>query len=174
MKKVFFILIAAIFLLSFSACEHSVDYTRGGFAIYMFADSRVAAFEAAQQPLNALNLAQSPIISVDDIDYYKWRDHIFSLKPSARDKLKSIAKRLRLYGRPFVVVANNERIYLGAFWAAFFSSIPSFPQIDVTLLPTDATVSTLGIAKAWIENEPDLRNDPRIYTALKSAGVLIE
>jgi hypothetical protein len=174
MKKVFFILFAAIFFLSFSRCEHSVDYARGEFAIYLLADSTLTAVEAAHEPLDALMLSQSPIISIDDIANYEWSDHVFSLKSG--HELKGLDKRrLSVHGIPFVVVANNERIYLGAFWTSFSSYAPDFPHINLGFAVFFAPISgELRIEKGWVASEPDLRNDPRIYRALQSAGILIE
>jgi hypothetical protein len=127
-----------------------------------------------QKPLHTLTLLQSPIISIDDIAYYKWSDHVFSLKSG--HELKSLDKRrLGVHGIPFVVVANNERIYLGAFWTSFSSYAPDFPYINLGFAVFFAPISgEFRIEKRWIDGEPDLRSDPRIYKALQSAGILIE
>ncbi len=146
-----------------------------GFAIYTLADSTITATEAAQKSINSLGLQNEPIIADEDLDYYKWSDHSFSLKSNANERVRQLAKsRPTVFGIPFVVVAKKERIYLGAFWYAFSSVAPFFPTIDVTcfMLKGDST-TVLKIEKSWIENQPDVRNDDRIYQALKKAGVLI-
>ena len=175
MKTVFVTLVVAFFFLSFGGCEHSVDYTQGEFGIYPLADSTVTAGEAMQQPLDAVILSQSPIISVDDITYYKWSDHSFALKPAADFGLRILLRRRQtVQGIPFIVIANDERIYLGAFWFAYSSIAPFCPYIEGDFAIFEGPLAPLLIEKSWIDSQPDMRNDQRIYRALKSAGVLIE
>jgi len=72
-------------------------------------------------------------------------------------------------GTPFLVKAENQRIYAGAFWSLTSSAIPDFPTICVI-------DKTLKIFQRYpIENTNDSSdpiNDARIYKALKKTGKL--
>jgi hypothetical protein len=176
MKKII-VFIAIIFLIG--SCKNEKTPLKPGlyegFAIYILADSTITATDAAQKLIDSLILVDEPIITDEDLEYYKWSDHNFSLKSDANSKIREIAiSRQSVFGIPFVVMAKKERIYLGAFWYAFSSVAPTFPTIDVTnyiLKDYDSTV--LKIEKSWIEDQPDMRADSRIYQALQEAGVLI-
>ena len=146
-----------------------------GFAIYILADSTITATDATQQSNNSLILADAPIITDDDLNYYKWSDHSLSLKSEANERIREIAKsRQTVFGIPFIVMAKKERIYLGAFWYLFSSVAPVFPTVDVTgYVLKDYNSNVLRIEKSWIEDQPDMRGDSRIYEALVEAGVLI-
>jgi hypothetical protein len=175
MKNVFVAFVIAVIALSFFKCEHSVDYAPGEFAIHLLNDSNMTAVEAVKQPLDELALSQKYFISVHDLNFYRWSDHSFSLKPEAENRLRILAKsRQTVFGIPFAVVVDNERIYLGAFWYAFSSVAPTFPHIEATFALLNRPLPALTIQKSWIEGQRDMRADQRIYKALRSAGVLIE
>jgi len=146
-----------------------------GFAIYTLSDSTITATDAAQKLIDSLILADEPIITDEDLEYYKWSEHAFSLKSKANEKIRDIAKsRQTVFGIPFIVMAKKERIYLGAFWYAFSSIAPAFPTVDITnYVLKDYDSNVLIIEKSWIEDQPDKRGDSRIYQALQEAGVII-
>lgn len=176
MKK----LITIIFvILLFSNCTGDKNPIKTGeyegFAIYTLADSTITAVDVAQKLINSLILADEPIITGEDLNYYKWSEHTLSLKSEANEKIRKMAKSQQtVFGVPFIVMAKNERIYLGAFWYVFSSVAPSFPTIEISgyvLKNYDSNVLT--IEKSWVEEQPDMRGDSRIYQALLKAGVLI-
>ncbi len=173
MKNLFIPLIIAILVLSCSKDKNPVfDYTQG-FAFYLLADSTVTAVDAEKQPIGNLDLSEVPIISITDIISYKWDDHSFSLTSEAAGRLEPIVNsRATVFGIPFVVAVDEERIYLGAFWYLYSSVTPSFPHINVTGFSSDTSPITLKIERSWIEQEPDERDDQRIYRVLEGAGVL--
>ncbi|MDZ7401149.1 MAG: hypothetical protein ONB37_13385 [candidate division KSB1 bacterium] len=176
MKKLF-VCFAIISVISF--CRNEKNPVKpglyDGFAIYTLADSTVTATDAAQKPLDLLSLADKPLVEDSDLEYYQWSDHTFSLRSEANERVRQLAKsRPTVFGIPFIVMANKERIYLGAFWYAFSSVAPFFPTIEVTgYMLQDYGSTVLKIKKSWVEGQPDVRNDARIYQALKKAGVLI-
>lgn len=176
MKKIF-VCIAIISGIVFCRNEKNpvMPGLYDGFAIYTLVDSTVTATEAAQKSINSLALQDVPIIADNDLNYYKWSDHSLSLKSEANERIKQLATtQPTVFGIPFVVTANKERIYLGAFWYAFSSVAPFFPTIEVTgYMLQDHGATVLKIEKSWIENQPDLRGDGRIYQALKTAGVMM-
>ena len=145
-----------------------------GFAIYILADSTITATDATQQSNNYLILADEPLITDEDLNYYKWAEHSLSLKSEANERIRTIAKnRQTVFGIPFIVIAKKERIYLGAFWYAFSSVAPSFPTVEITgYVLKDYNSNVLRIEKSWIEDQPDVRGDTRIYQVLQEAGVL--
>ncbi len=168
-----------IFMFSIFYCERDKSPLKpsatGDFAIYLLADRTLSAVDAAKESLEALSLVGDPIISTSDLAYYKWSTHSFTLKLLAEARLRTCAKsRQSTFGIPFIVVVKDERIYLGGLWYSFSSYAPDFPTIDVTdyVLKEEKSI-TLTIEKAWWGDQPDKRNDPRIYQALKASGVLI-
>lgn len=146
-----------------------------GFAIYTLSDSTITAIDAAQKLIDSLILADEPLITDEDLNYYKWNEHSLSLKSEANEKIRKIAKsRQTVFGIPFIVMAKKERIYLGAFWFAFSSLAPTFPTIEVSgYVLKNYNSNVLIIEKSWIEDQPDMRADPRIYQVLQEAGILI-
>jgi hypothetical protein len=106
----------------------------------------------------------------DGMTAYSWPHHAFRVTPETLLRLKTLEQRPYMsQGRPFVMVAGGERIYLGAFWYAYSSLAPTVPHIQVAPL-------SLNIARAWAipESTADVREDPRIYGLLKAAGILEE
>ncbi|MCB0283418.1 MAG: hypothetical protein KDF60_12620 [Calditrichaeota bacterium] len=167
MKKIFGLL-SVIWLTS--CMFPSSNISEGDeFAMYLLQDSTLGANDAFSQTLENLGLKDSPIITDKDLEYYNWGEHSFELKNSAvraafeNFKLRSGSTR----GVPFVVCVGDERIYLGTFWWAYSSSMP--PPCAVIEL-----ISPLPYKIRLANGATDKRNDPRIYTALKNAGVLIE
>jgi hypothetical protein len=126
--------------------------------------------DAAKLGLDSLSLAEPAFLTSDGITAYSWAHHAFRVTPEALLRLKALEQRPYMsQGRPFVMVAGGERIYLGAFWYAYSSLAPTVPHIQVAPL-------SLNIARAWAipESTADVREDPRIYRLLKAAGILEE
>jgi hypothetical protein len=77
-------------------------------------------------------------------------------------------------GTPFVVVANNERVYLGAFVTGLSSMSFAVPIIEVdrrtsvTNEPPDTLIIERAYPQASFGVGPDPRGDPRIKKALIS------
>jgi hypothetical protein len=99
---------------------------------------------------------------------YYWPTHTFTVHPNL-DTLFSHMRKLpgKSGGVPFVVVAEKSRIYQGAFWWAYSSSLPG-AYIMISL------PSPYAIQFDSLSSLPDLRGDQRIYNSLKAAGVLVE
>ncbi len=77
-----------------------------------------------------------------------------------------------LSGLPFVIIADDKRVYLGTFWSLLSSSVPSVPAI--TIFPPEIQKNVIRIQyPSKIFNSPS-QSDPRsnqlIYDALKSVG----
>ena len=90
-------------------------------------------------PLASIPLESEPLISEHDLIDYDFNKHILKLTPEGFQKMEKIRAPGVSYGRPFVVVAEGVRHYMGVFWS-MASSIPtSFPNIPTPVTAYDDT-----------------------------------
>lgn len=177
MKSILFILLIFTMCLNCSGDGGLFHPTSSDqFSIYLLTDLSIKAGEISEKPLNELVLKDEAIITSEDLNFYKWKDHSFSLQSQTEGELKSIIQMYQsTSGIPFIVAVGDQRIYLGSFWFAYSSSIPVFPHIEsIELLTSNKPGIVLKIEKSWLESGDDKRNDLRIYTALKAASILQE
>ena len=114
-----------------------------------------------------LTLSERPAISETDIISYVWTNHAMKVTPEAWGRVPQPGTR----GVPFVVVADGERIYMGAFWTTLSSSLSSRPYIDVLPLGHSQEPVTLYIRPGFSRSlEPDPRSDLRIKRTLTALG----
>lgn len=143
------------------------------FAIFIVRGVRTA--DAIKSELIDLPLEPQPLFTDKDLKSYKWKEHKLELRKDY-DLNKSLEK-VPLDGLPFVVMANDKRIYLGAFWSPLSSSTSSVPWIMV-MPPTIPQQNKLTIQAGYPDklNRPqiDPRNNQIVYDALKSAGKIKE
>lgn len=146
------------------------------FGIYLTAepvDRRITAY--GKGDWSRIRLSESPVISATDIISYDFTNHSMRLRPEALAKIS----RPPVEGTPFVVVANAERIYLGAFTTIESSMLFAVPSImvDRRMLVTNQPSDTLVIERAYPSPSfgvgPDPRVDRRIRTALSALHKLI-
>jgi hypothetical protein len=135
------------------------------FEIYLLADDSITIRDLPDMTLDEFVLAAYPIISLDDIITYEWPIHLVHLKKTVESKMTDLSKPEILNDRPFIVLVNGERIYMGAIWPAFYSTMCRYPHI---VLPS---LNPYHIMHG-VERE-DKRKDIRIYTVLKNAGKLV-
>ncbi len=158
-------------LLAVLSCKDSgtTHSPVGSFAIYRLLDTTITTVTALGIPVDSLVLAYEPTISATDLRAYYWASHTFVPRPALQSALEQMAhlpgKQL---GVPFVVTVGEQRIYLGSFYWAYSSYLPTVPRIE--LLTTGSYV----IAAPPLSSDPDRRGDPRIRESLKEAGILIE
>jgi hypothetical protein len=157
-------------LLSFLmlvGCSSATDpISSPGFALYRLQDTKIAASQIWNQPLESMTLASSPFLTMQEMISYDWKTHTMTVTGTADSQFVQLARTLGpVGGIPFVVVVGTERIYLGAFWYPHSSLIPQVPFIDILAAPHQI---------CRCPNGADARTDSRIYQALKRAGVLIE
>ena len=166
MLKLF--VLCVILLPSLGNAQINTDYSSTEFEIYLLKDSLVTAVQAKNLPLDSLELASKPFLSARDIKVYHWSTHQFDLHTRGDSVFQRMSvERYSSVGVPFVVVVGKQRIYLGAFWWPFLSSVP--PVTFITLSTPHPSLSPCPICR-----QPDLRSDPRIHDALYDAGVLVE
>jgi hypothetical protein len=130
-------------------------------------------------PLNELNLIEEPFLTNVDITNYKWSTHYITFPISVHNKLKNLGNLLH---RVFVVVAEGERIYWGLFMDDADSGgcqnpvirlLPRHPDGRNTI-PESSIIDRAYPEYFGPQNDPDIRNDIRIYNALKKACILLE
>jgi hypothetical protein len=159
------VLVASLFL---AACLLPDETADRDFAVYLLMDSTTTASEAYSETIESLVLANSPFVTVHDLDSYVWSTHAFALRENARNTFETFRlTRWITSGVPFVVAVGQERIYVGTFWWALSSSMP----------PPCAVIDATGPLPHRIElanGASDKRGDSRIYVSLKTAGVLRE
>jgi hypothetical protein len=117
-------------------------------------------------------LAKIPLISDKDIDSYDWKTHTLGVE-------RSVIRRIRtplVWGTPFVVVADGEPVYVGAFYTGLSSQ--SCP-VPVIMTDYPSRTNTLVIDRAYPgatpeQRENDPRSDSRIKNALQALGKLKE
>ena len=137
-------------------------------------------FDAARPenyPLDGLILDETPLLTDEDIEFYDWKTLQLHLKPGVADRLPQVYKPPIVFGVPFVVIANGQRIYLGAFWTGVSSYLPNMPTINLdpweTLDLPDNVVS-IGMTQVLEKGEkptyPML--DKEVAFALDSVGKL--
>jgi hypothetical protein len=128
------------------------------------------AHQAWNTNIDSLELASLPLLTVQDLKSYSWSTHTFVLQL----RLDSVFKAMgRLGGKssgvPFIVTIGQQRIYLGAFWWAYSSSLPEGTYI---MMPSESTY-TLSYPNQFA-TQPDKRADQRIHDALNAVGVLVK
>jgi len=107
-----------------------------------------------------------PLITLDDIEWYDWDEHMIELTDRGRDRLAGQEVR-----QPFVVTVQGERVYGGVFWSGFMSQI-------VTGITFDLAGVQSGDNMLWVSyvdrgGDPvDLRDDSRVRGILEAAGKL--
>ncbi|MBP7460780.1 MAG: hypothetical protein KBA26_05790 [Candidatus Delongbacteria bacterium] len=127
MNKVIIVRTLLLILIILSACNkipflsHDDDDDAHRFAIYFLKDDTLKIKHVINQDINDLELASSPWISDQDIRYYDWSSHCIYLKkdktsiiPGWKNKLTKAFPEEWSY-KPFVVVANGTKCYMGYF-----------------------------------------------------------
>jgi hypothetical protein len=160
-------LLAFLALYSIGHCE-----TTNSFRIYLTDDLAVhRILREGKGDLSQLHLSEPPLISETDIISYDFSNHVITLKPEARARFPKSAP---VYGNPFVVVADGQRVYLGGLTTCVSSISFGFPNImvDRWYLVHNQPANILVIDRAYPSPSfaigPDPRGDPRIKSALKA------
>jgi len=152
------------------SCKSSSTQPSTGhsFALYFLSDTTLTARDALAQPIDHLVLAGTPFLTAADMQTYTWPTHSFTLTDAMSSTWQNFQ---RLYGKsagvPFVATVNGTKIYEGTFWWAYSSMMPPDCAVIQVIWPAPYVISKPA-------NAEDMRSDPRIYQALKDAGVLVE
>ncbi|MBL7813962.1 MAG: hypothetical protein JNL70_03070 [Saprospiraceae bacterium] len=104
-----------------------------------------------------------PFIADSSIVSYERSDFLFTLTPTAAQKVRDNIKK------DYVLKVDNDTIYEGTFWIDYLSSLPN-KLVAASIAPT------AGEMRMWLFNhkasDPDPRNDTRLIRALRSADKL--
>jgi hypothetical protein len=140
-----------------------------GFAIYLTSED----IPPAQMPaLSHIDIAEQPVIAMNDIIAYNAETHEITLTANAFDRIYSLEVPVR--GKSFVVCIDREPIYWGAFWTPI-SSI-SFDGVTIwkPLGSQDPKIIKLELgypSSSFYEGE-DPRNNAEVMKSLEQAGKL--
>jgi len=170
-KDLFTIIAYTILSIIFISCGDSDDTEyQDRFALYLLKNDTVTTIDVQDSVLADIELKDMPSITYDDIIAYQKEDHKVYLNEYFSRFFVGDTLRIFSYyfGKPFVLIANDERIYLGSFISGLSSWAPDTPQIlDYAI---DNSEKSFIIFGAPIYNEStfvDVRNDKRIFKALK-------
>ena len=162
----YLISIINLLLLTYLSCSNPVkeEDKNGGVNIYFLQDENLNFTAAMEQPLSKLTLKDEAWISSDDIERYDWSAHLIYLKEDMQISHEGIS----VFGKPFLVIANGERCYVGALWAGYSSLRPSGPVIWVApgFYPDDIVRISFEACDSQGQKIQDTRNDLRIKEAL--------
>ena len=169
-KNLGIIALFSIVLLSFlfSACS-SPESGKEGFAIYLTRDN-IPVDKMEMQ--SHIEIAKTPLISGNDIEFYDWDKHEFELTTKAWGELNSL--KVPTNGTAFVVCVDKAPVYWGAFWNPVSSQ--SFSGVTI-LVPSISVVDdmvriVLGYPSSSFFRGEDPRSNQEIMASLKAAGKL--
>jgi hypothetical protein len=172
MKYTIILLIIIAGLLTVS-CENVTGVKKTDFAIYTLKNTEQSLSEVAGQAVEEVPIAKEPVIHIHELHNYDWNHHAMTLAPRVGEMLEGMVHPdSSTNEHPFVLMAGGERIYMGAFMPAWSSLKPNMPHIILTSTLKDS-IFTLTIHSS-AERNGDVREDMRIYEALKAAGKLVE
>jgi len=145
----------------------------GGFSIYLLADE-MPATELSMFDLDDLELQEKPIVSTIDVVAYDSETHEIELTAGAYERIQRLfTLPVKVFGMPFVVTVDADRIYAGGFWTP--ASSVSFDGV-VICQPWDPDERVIRIALGYPAPEAftgeDPRSDPRVLESLEAAGKL--
>jgi hypothetical protein len=170
MKKVFAsVLIASLLLISLTVGGCSSPEAPEGFSIYLTSDNTPVSELPA---LNQIELADQPIIAIDDIVSYNQETHEIELTADAYERVNEL--NIPTSCMAFVACVDSQPVYWGAFWAPYSSQ--SFDGV-IILIPSlsldgDLIQITLGYPGPGFYSGEDPRSDPEILQSLEQAGKL--
>jgi hypothetical protein len=174
MKKVFAsALIASLLLipLSASGCSSPTGgfASPDGFSIYLTRENTPVSEMPA---LSQIELADQPLITIDDIISYNQETHEIELTADAYERVMELSIRTPI--KAFVVCVDSQPIYWGAFWVSWSSQFFEGVKIMLPLLSSEEHLIqlTLGYPATDLYNGEDPRSDPVILQSLEQAGKL--
>jgi hypothetical protein len=140
-----------------------------GFAIFLTKGD----IPPAQMPtLSHVDIAEQPVIAMNDIITYNAKTHEITLTAKAFDRISSLEVPVR--GKSFMVCVDMKPIYWGAFWTPI-SSI-SFDGVTIwkPLSSQDPKVIKLelGYPSPSFYKGEDPRNNAEVMKSLEQAGKL--
>ncbi len=161
---------AAIIIGAFIPLSGCSAPNQEGFAIYLTKDD----IPPAQMPaLSHVDLAEQPVIAMNDIVTYNTQTHELKLTTTAFERIVNLEVPVR--GKSFMVCVDKKPIYAGAFWTPISSM--SFDGVTIwkpfpSQEPRVVTLA-LGYPSSSFYGGEDPRNNTEVIKALQQAGKLI-
>jgi hypothetical protein len=155
--KIKLVLLMVIFISITKGQEASVK-------IYFLKDPNLSIQRASKLDIKELNLETVPWLTNDDIQFYDYSTHCIYLKADASKFIKPPLK-------PFVVIANTKRGYIGEFFSfhTISSHVPELPYIVTNYdYPKDVIRISEPIKFMVNWDSTDVRNDDSLKAALIS------
>lgn len=141
------------------------------FSIVLLEDPLLYTPDVVDIPLDALTLDDSPVVVLANLEYYSQSTHTLHWESWVTDSLRANLPAVPVYGLPFVVMADDEPIYLGSFVTSLSSESFDHPVIVLEDM-TDSSATIASGYPAGSPSNPDPRADPRILEVLSEAGKL--
>jgi len=118
-------------------------------------------------------LESRPLLTEQDLASYDWQTHALTLTESAKKKISDL--KVGVSGKQFVIVADRQRCYQGAFWTGLSSISHDHPVIEVDNFNADGKGLVVEIQRAYPTAKfaaagDDPRPDPRILCMLTALG----
>jgi hypothetical protein len=155
-----------------ASCSPAASTQQGeGFAIYL---TREDIPPSHMEALSHVNLADLPVIGIDDVIAYNAQTHELKLN---QDAFKLISQlEVPTSGKSFLVCVDKNPVYWGAFWTPISSQ--SFDGVTIwkpfSLSPPYIVTLELGYPSSSFYGGEDPRNEPGIISAFERAGKLIK
>ena len=123
------------------------------------------------EPLYAWILDAEPLLGLSHIGWYSSDHHVHWGVLMGKKALLNRVGQVGTQGVPFVVEADGQRIYLGAFYSLVSSQSFAGPMILVEGI--DDAGFAIGPSYPAAAAGADVRGDPRILKVLGEAGKLL-
>jgi hypothetical protein len=173
MKKNRYLILLIVMLLGVALLSGCGRKKEPDFAIFL-ALTEMTAEDVLAVPPDDLTLSDTAVLTMEDVVSYDPGAYELTLTEDAVGRIRQMG--VPMGGLPFVVVAQGERVYTGAFWTPVSSL--SYPGTAAMLsLEEDAVTLRFDLgypASPELFEGVDLRNDERILKAFSKAEKLNE
>jgi hypothetical protein len=115
--------------------------------------------------LENIELAKTPLLTDADIVLYEWEEHTIFFSDEGFKKLPA-SRQVGVSGMPFVVVVDDKRCYLGAFWTGVSSLTHPNPVIDVLRAENNSVTIQRAYPSGQFGKGDDPRPDKRLLKTL--------
>jgi hypothetical protein len=172
-NRLAFVIVASLLLVPlFLGCSSTAGGE--GFAIYLTRDNIPPS---QMEALSHVDLADQPVISINDIVEYNWATHEIELTPDAYQRLD--AMHFPTNGTSFLVCVDHYPVYWGAFWSSYSSQ--SFNGVTIITSPffheSEGAPNTIQISLGYpspsFHQGVDPRSNQQIMDSLVKTGKLV-
>lgn len=163
--------IIGVIFISGGCASQEVTPKEEGFAIYL---TKNDIPPPGMPALSHVDIAEYPVISMDDIVSYSEKTHEISLTPESYQRISKL--EVPVQGRSFVVCVNSSPIYWGAFWTPIsslsFDGVVIMKPLGAPLASSFSIEISIGYPSSQFYKGEDPRTSPEIMKALRQAGKL--